>query len=261
MDGTDASGAVGWSQRFLGDRRWSRFLAAIPPIIVAALIVAAVSQAFAEREVDRNEAASATSGQIGSASDQPPSARSGGTYPEADPATGGPSNREATADGSGRSPLVSTSRAPVDGEDETTTSTAPTTTTRDPSSTTAGSDESTTTAAETTTTSSSTTGSTEPETAPPAPTGPSAGDDAVTTKAGKEVKIAVLDNDREAASGLDRETLSIVASPTLAEEYRVHGDHLHYRAADDVAGVDTLRYRICDEGGRCAEAVVVVTVE
>ncbi|MGI9598118.1 MAG: hypothetical protein ACR2QK_18280 [Acidimicrobiales bacterium] len=68
-----------------------------------------------------------------------------------------------------------------------------------------------------------------------------------------------LDNDRSASSKLDKDSLKIVLAPRRAEEFRVHGDHLHYRAPDGI-GSDRLVYGVCDRENRCGEAVVLIDV-
>lgn len=90
--------------------------------------------------------------------------------------------------------------------------------------------------------------------------GPVAVDDRLAIDEGKEGKPKVLDNDQPGDAALDKDTLVIIAAPANAESYRVHGDHLHYRAADGFLGTDRLRYRICDVDGRCDTASVFITV-
>lgn len=87
-----------------------------------------------------------------------------------------------------------------------------------------------------------------------------AADDHVAVDEGKEAKPKVLDNDAPGDAALDERTLSIATAPVNAESYKVHDDHLHYRPADGFTGVDRIRYRICDDAGRCDTATVTITV-
>lgn len=85
-------------------------------------------------------------------------------------------------------------------------------------------------------------------------------DDHVATGEGKEAKPKVLENDAPGDAPLDEGTLTITAGPSNARSYKVHDDHLHYKPADGFVGVDRIRYRICDDAGRCDTATVSITV-
>jgi len=107
---------------------------------------------------------------------------------------------------------------------------------------------------------SSTTSTTAPTTTTTRWSGPVAVDDRLAVDEGKEAKPEVLANDAPGDAPLDENTLSITAGPANAKSYKVHDDHLHYRPADGFTGVDRIRYRICDDAGRCDTATVTITV-
>ena len=90
--------------------------------------------------------------------------------------------------------------------------------------------------------------------------GPIARNDAVTVDEHHSVNIKVLDNDRDRFDPIDESTLSIVRAPQHAESYRVHNDHIHYKSVADYGGRDTIIYSICDTGGECSTATVIITV-
>ena len=86
-------------------------------------------------------------------------------------------------------------------------------------------------------------------------------DDAVSTAEDTSVEITVLDNDVAGSAAIDPGSLavSVVASLGIAE---VSGDGLMtYRPHPDLNGEDSFSYSICDLGGFCEEASVVVTIE
>jgi hypothetical protein len=76
---------------------------------------------------------------------------------------------------------------------------------------------------------------------------------------GPLVNLDVLSNDVD--SDLDPTSLSIEPTPLAAGSLVVKGDGtLDYTAAADFGGIDTFDYRVCDLGGLCSVATVVVTV-
>lgn len=105
-----------------------------------------------------------------------------------------------------------------------------------------------------------TTSTSKPGTTTTRSSGPLAVDDYLAVEEGKEAKPKVLDNDAPGDASLDEGTLSIAAGPANAESYKVHNDHLHYKPADGFVGVDRIRYRICDDAGRCDTATVSIAV-
>jgi hypothetical protein len=128
----------------------------------------------------------------------------------------------------------------------TTTTAAPTTTTTVPT---------TTTTAPTTTTTAG------PTTTTPTPGSPTAVADSVTVDEGKDIKIHVLDNDLQGNSPLDEDSLVITVNPSHSSDFRVHGDHIHYKSDDDYEGIDTLVYRVCNNNGLCDTVTVTINVE
>ena len=69
----------------------------------------------------------------------------------------------------------------------------------------------------------------------------------------------MLDNDTAGEDPIDDGSLEIIVAPIYADEYRVHGDHLHYKPG--VTGVvDIIVYQICDTEGRCDQATATVIV-
>ncbi len=128
----------------------------------------------------------------------------------------------------------------------TTTTAAPTTTTTVPTTT--------TTAPTTTTTAGPTTTTTTPGS-------PTAVADSVTVDEGKDIKIHVLDNDLQGNSPLDEDSLVITVNPSHSSDFRVHGDHIHYKSDDDYEGIDTLVYRVCNNNGLCDTVTVTINVE
>ena len=128
----------------------------------------------------------------------------------------------------------------------TTTTAAPTTTTTVPTTT--------TTAPTTTTTAGPTTTTTTPGS-------PTAVADSVTVDEGKDIKIHVLDNDLQGNSPLDEDSLVIIVNPSHSSDFRVHGDHIHYKSDDDYDGIDTLVYRVCNNNGLCDTVTVTINVE
>jgi HD-GYP domain-containing protein (c-di-GMP phosphodiesterase class II) len=99
--------------------------------------------------------------------------------------------------------------------------------------------------------------------APPVP-GPASGplliDDGATAGEHGDEKIHVLDNDVPSAGQFDLATFSIVAGPAATHEYRIHDDHIHYKAGKGSSGTDQLTYRICDTAGACGTATLVITI-
>jgi HD-GYP domain-containing protein (c-di-GMP phosphodiesterase class II) len=99
-----------------------------------------------------------------------------------------------------------------------------------------------------------------PETiAPPAAT-PALQPDSIVVQEDKDEHVDVLLNDAPSSGTLDERTLTIVQPPQFAHDYRVHGDHLHYRSLKNFTGTDTLTYQVCDTSGACATTTVTITV-
>ena len=84
--------------------------------------------------------------------------------------------------------------------------------------------------------------------------------DAITVKADKDEHLWILLNDAPLSGALDPSTLTIVTAPNYAKDFKVHDDHLHYRALKTFVGTDSLTYRICDTSGACGTAVVTISV-
>ena len=86
---------------------------------------------------------------------------------------------------------------------------------------------------------------------------PTAIDDFARTESEQAVKIDVLDNDSDPDG--DRLRVSDISQPAHG---RVVSDRssITYRPAPGFTGEDTFTYRVCDSGGACAEATVVVAV-
>lgn len=87
---------------------------------------------------------------------------------------------------------------------------------------------------------------------------PVALDDRATTSAGTAVELAILDNDQDPEG-------DVLGVPEVIEGPRhgsatVSGEALSYLPAPGFAGTDTLRYRVCDSEGACAEATVTIVV-
>jgi hypothetical protein len=170
--------------------------------------------------------------------------------PETDPGRSGDSALVVNADAPTPSTVtVTTSRPP-----STTTTAPPSTTTAPPSTTTSRPPTTDTTKAPTTA---------PPPTQPPtsAVNGPVARNDEASGDAGKDLKIRVLENDSEGAESIDKDTLTIIGGPSHAKDFRVHGDHIHYRSVDDFSGVDRLSYQVCDKAGACDQATVVIALD
>lgn len=87
---------------------------------------------------------------------------------------------------------------------------------------------------------------------------PLALDDRTTTPAGTAVSVPVLDNDRDPEGGpLDAPT--VVVDPEHGT-VTVVGDALVYTPSPGYEGPETLTYEVCDAGGLCDTAVVVIVV-
>ncbi len=176
----------------------------------------------------------------------------------------------ASADEPDTGPSRSSDSALVINADDPTPSTITVTTSRPPSTTTTTAPPSTTTAPPSTTTSRpSTTDTTKAPTTEPPPTepptsaanGPTARNDEASGEDEKDLKIRVLENDSEGAESIDKDTLTIIGGPSHAKDFRVHGDHIHYRSVDDFSGVDRLSYQVCDKAGLCDQATVVIVID
>jgi hypothetical protein len=89
---------------------------------------------------------------------------------------------------------------------------------------------------------------------------PLAGNDTIAAQNDKDVQIHVLDNDDPGNSPFDEATLQITTNPSHSTDFRVHNDHLHYRATKGYVGPDTVEYRICNTNGLCHTAQVAITV-
>ncbi len=75
--------------------------------------------------------------------------------------------------------------------------------------------------------------------------------DTLTLRENKNKKIYVLENDLDGGSGFDLDTFEITVDPAHSPNFRVHGDHIHYKAEKDYEGSDFLEYRICNNAGGC----------
>lgn len=235
------------------DTTWSRVLRILSYLLLLSLIVAAFALAFANRRVDsRMSGAPLPTSSMDVAVAEEVKVAAGAPWNDVGRFSSGPWSAPSTTASrtAEASPTEDRSTRPPSAAEPTTTSTTSTTTSEDTT---------TTSTSETRTTSIPSTGSTS--TTSIAVRGVDAVGDKAGVEAGKDEKIKVLDNDASVDSKLDPDTLTITASPTKAEEFRVHGDHLHYRSLSDASGTDQLRYRICDEVGRCAEATLTITIE
>ncbi|HVR32105.1 MAG TPA: HD domain-containing phosphohydrolase [Acidimicrobiia bacterium] len=99
----------------------------------------------------------------------------------------------------------------------------------------------------------------ESTTASTAPSPPTARNDVATTDEDTPVTIAVLANDDDPDDDLDPTSLAIVTGPANGSAV-VSGSSIRYTPDRDFNGSDSLNYRICDTGGRCASATVSITV-
>ena len=101
---------------------------------------------------------------------------------------------------------------------------------------------------------------------PPAPAvhdAPVPGDDAAYVRLAATVELGVLDNDHDPNGNLVATSLSITRSPTLGAAHVVlspERDVTVRYVADEVAGVDTFAYEVCDTLDACTTANVTVTV-
>ncbi len=100
---------------------------------------------------------------------------------------------------------------------------------------------------------------TEPPTTLPAPAAPFAVDDAAVVAEDTAVVIAVLANDSDPDGDLDPTSLGLVSAP-IGGTATVTVDGIHYEPLPDWNGSDGFDYRVCDGGGRCAQAHVTVEV-
>ena len=71
--------------------------------------------------------------------------------------------------------------------------------------------------------------------------------------------IDVLANDSDPGGALVPATLQIVSGPSRGSATVVNG-MIRYTAPLLTLGTTTLTYRICDNGGACAQAVVTITI-
>ena len=96
------------------------------------------------------------------------------------------------------------------------------------------------------------------------PFAPQVGDDAAMADTGATVVVGVLANDVGAGfDDIDPATLTIERDPLLGTATVAHSAALGYHivyAANNTAGSDTFRYRVCDSAGACSEAEVSVMV-
>ncbi len=136
----------------------------------------------------------------------------------------------------------------------TTTTTSTTTTTTQPPTTTTTSTTTTTTSTTTTTTTPTTTTTTRADNERPVVV-----EDATDTEPGARVTINPLANDRDPDGELDAATLTIIREPQHGAASVADG-LISYRPEPGFAGEDSLVYRVCDDGGLCNAARVVLTV-
>ncbi len=112
----------------------------------------------------------------------------------------------------------------------------------------------------TTTTTQATTTTTQATTTTSETHGLVVANDSLTLEENKDKRINILDNDLDGGSGFDLGTLEITIEPTHSPSYRVHNDHIHYKAEKDYEGSDFLEYRICNNAGGCLTGRLDITV-
>lgn len=88
---------------------------------------------------------------------------------------------------------------------------------------------------------------------------PTARNDAATTNEDTAVLVSVLANDDDPDDDLDPSSLAISTHPANGAA-TVSGGAIRYVPDPDFNGTDSLGYRICDLGGRCAAASVSIEV-
>ncbi len=90
---------------------------------------------------------------------------------------------------------------------------------------------------------------------------PQAEDDLASTNQDNTVSIPVLANDSDSDGTLEISSVSIVAGPFAgtASVFGVDGS-ITYTPNAGFFGLDSLRYRVCDNDGACAQATVRITV-
>ena len=89
---------------------------------------------------------------------------------------------------------------------------------------------------------------------------PVAADDTTATDEEVPVTVAVLGNDTDPDDGLDPDSVAVTAGPNNGTTAVNPDGSVTYTPADDFAGTDSFRYRVCDVAGACDEATVTVTV-
>jgi hypothetical protein len=87
---------------------------------------------------------------------------------------------------------------------------------------------------------------------------PVAVDDSATTDSNVDVTIDVQDNDNDPDN--DPLTTTVIAQPTNGTATVVNGDSITYSPNPNFYGQDTLTYSVCDAGGLCDTAEVVISV-
>ncbi len=93
----------------------------------------------------------------------------------------------------------------------------------------------------------------------PPNTAPFAIDDWAVTIMDTSVMIDVQDNDSDPEN--DPLVTSITAMPVNGNASVISGDSIYYTPNPGFVGNDTLLYQVCDPGGLCTEATVVIAVE
>jgi putative nucleotidyltransferase with HDIG domain len=96
---------------------------------------------------------------------------------------------------------------------------------------------------------------TRPPPRPPVPV-----DDNRAVKGGTAKDLEVLSNDTDPDGDINPSSLQIVSGPAIGGAF-VNGRSIHYTAPTTAVNLKTdIRYRICDSGGRCAEATLRVVI-
>jgi hypothetical protein len=85
-------------------------------------------------------------------------------------------------------------------------------------------------------------------------------DDNRAVRGGSSNDLEVLSNDTDPDGDINPSSLRIVSGPAIGSAY-VNGRSIHYTApATDVNLKTDIRYRICDSGGRCADATLRIVI-
>ncbi|PZX11295.1 gliding motility-associated-like protein, partial [Breznakibacter xylanolyticus] len=89
---------------------------------------------------------------------------------------------------------------------------------------------------------------------------PVAVNDKLVVETDERVVFTPLDNDSDVDDGLNLSTLTLIVAPTWGKAEVLGNGQLSYQSDAGYVGVVTLRYRVCDVGGLCAQADVEINV-